>query len=285
MKLFMISLIFTLLSQTPAWASELPDTNKAQDDYSIFDMKTEVNSTTYVAHIYRPTKLKIKALLIISPTIKGMTSIEESNAQYFSKRGYLVIATEQFITQLNSPNPDPEKLNADYYKPVLSAISLINAVDQKLNLPETLPVFALGASQGGIFTLIIAAHVPRVKGAWFAVGGGDMAHIYAYSDVVELEKFRKNHMRILGMTKMKDYENYLRLYLKNDPTISCKEITVPFHQTIALRDTSVPTSTQELLVDECPPHSVSRKNMNHAAGTVTTVIERKEIEEYFDALI
>lgn len=281
----MISLIFTLLSQTPAWASELPDNNKGRDDYSISELKTEVNSTTYKAHIYRPTKLRIKALLLISPTIKGVTSIEESNAQYFSKRGYLVIMTHQFKTELNSPNPDAEKLNADYYKPVLAAISLINAVDQKFNLPETLPVFTLGASQGGIFTVIITAHVPRVKGAWFAVGGGDLAHIYAYSEVEELIKFRQNHMRILGMTKMKDYENYLRMYLKNDPTISCKEITVPFHQTIALRDVSVPTSRQELLVDECPPHSVSRKNMNHAAGTVTTVIERKEIEAYFDSLI
>ncbi|MEA9357481.1 hypothetical protein SHI21_14735 [Bacteriovorax sp. PP10] len=284
MKLFMISLIFTLLSQTPAWASNPADTNKDRD-YSIFDLKIEVNSTSYKAFVYRPTKLKIKALLIISPTIKGMTSIEESNAQYFSKRGYVVIATEQFYTELNSPNPDPEKLNADYYKPALAAISFINAVDQKLNLPETLPIFALGASQGGIFTLIIAAHVPRIKGAWFAVTGGDLPHIYAYSDVEELAKFRKNHMRILGMTKMKDYEDYLRLYLKNDPTISCKEIKVPFHQTIALRDTSVPTSTQELLVDECPPHDISRKNMNHAAGTVTTVLERQQIMDYFDDLI
>lgn len=280
----MISLIFTLLSLAPTWGSERPAPNKDRD-YSIFDIKTEVNSSTYKATIYRPTKLKIKALLIISPTIKGVTSIEESNAQYFSKRGYLVIMTQQFKTELNSPNPDAEKINSDYYKPAVSAISFINAVDHKLNLPDTLPVFALGASQGGIYTLIIASYIPRIKGAWFAVTGGDMPHIYAYSDVEELVKFRQNHMRILGMTRMKDYENYLRLYLKNDPTISCKEIKVPFHQTIALRDTSVPTSTQELLVDECPPHDVSRKNMNHSAGSVTTVLERKEIEEYFDALI
>lgn len=284
MKLFMISLIFTLLSQTPTWASELSDTDKGRD-YSIFDIKTQVESSSYVATIYRPTKLRIKALLIISPTIRGVTSIEESNAQYFSKRGYLVIMTQQFKTELNSPNPDAEKINSDYYKPAVSAISFINAVDQKLNLPDTLPVFALGASQGGIYTVIIASHIPRIKGAWFAVGGGDLAHIYAYSDVEQIVKFRHNHMRILGMTKMKDYENYLRMYLKNDPATSCKEIKVPFHQTIALRDTSVPTSKQELLVDECPPHDVSRKNMNHSAGAVTTVLERNEIEAYFDALI
>lgn len=279
----MISLIFTLLSQTPAWAFETSASKN--NNYKVYDLKTEVNSSIYWASVYEPTQLKIKSLLIISPTINGVTSIEQSNAQYFSKRGYLVLVVEQFATQLNNPNPDMEKLNADYYRPALSAISFINAITQKLNLPETLPVFALGASQGGIYTIIITAHVPRIKASWSAVGGGDLPYIYAHSDVEALKKFRQNHMRILGIKSKNEYEDYLRIYLKNDPIISCKEIKVPFHQTIALRDTSVPTSTQELLVDECPPHDVSRKNMNHAAGAVTTVIERKEIMEYFDSFI
>lgn len=279
----MISLIFTFFFQTPLRATEksVPKSNQ----YKIYDLKTEVNSSVYNAKIYEPTKLKIKSLLLIFPTINGVTSIEESNAQYFSKRGYLAIVVEQFPTQLNNPSPDMEKLNSDYFRPALAAISFINIITQKLKLAESLPVFALGASQGGIYTLIVTAHVPRIKAAWSAVIGGDLPYIYAHSDVEQIEKFRKNHMRILGLTSENAYENYLRIYLKNDPTISCKEIKVPFHQTIALRDTSVPTSTQELLVDECPPHDVSRKNMNHAAGALTTVTERKEIMEYFDLFI
>lgn len=283
MKMFMISLIFTFFFQTPVRATE--DSVPKSNQYKIYDLKTEVNSSVYNAKIYEPTQLKIKSLLLIFPTINGVTSIEESNAQYFSKRGYLAIVVEQFPTQLNNPNPDMEKLNADYFRPALAAISFINTITLKLKLAESLPVFALGASQGGIYTLIVTAHVPRIKAAWSAVIGGDLPYIYAHSDVEQIEKFRKNHMRILGLTSENAYENYLRIYLKNDPTISCKEIKVPFHQTIALRDTSVPTSTQELLVDECPPHDVSRKNMNHAAGALTTVTERKEIMEYFDLFI
>jgi hypothetical protein len=279
----MITLIFTLLFQTPSWADEASDLKSNR--YKVYNLSTEVNSSPYYAKIYHPTKLKIKSLLLIFPTINGVTSIEQSNAQYFSKRGYLVIVVEQFPTQLNNPSPDMEKLNADYFRPALAAISFINAITQKLNLPEALPVFALGASQGGIYTLITTAHVPRITASWAAVIGGDFPNIYAHSDVEQIEKFRKNHMRILGITCQNAYEDYLRAYLKNDPTISCKEIKVPFHQTIALRDTSVPTRTQELLVDECPPHDVSRKNLGHKAGAVTTVTERKKIMEYFDSFI
>jgi len=283
MKLFMISLIFTLLSQTTSMASDPPESTRPQ--YEVFKIKTEVNSTPYVGIVYKPLTTKIKSLLIISPTINGVTAIEESNGQYFSKRGYLVIIVDQFSTELNKPNPDMEKFNADYFKPALSAISLINLITQKLNLPETLPVFALGASQGGIFTLIITAHVARIKASWFAVAGGDLPFIYAHSEVRQIEKFRRNHMNILGINNRYKYEDYLRAYLKNDPVISCKDIKVPFHQTIALRDTSVHTIKQELLVDECPPHDVSRKNRNHAGGTMSTVSERQEIIEYFNSFI
>lgn len=283
----MITLIFTLLSETQTWAFAASDveSNEEQLDYKTFILKTQVDNTSYQATVYQPTQAKIKSVLVISATIDGVTAIEESNAQYFSKRGYVVIVPELFKTELNSPNPDAEKINSDFYKPAISAITFINLVDQKLNLPETLPIFALGASLGGISTIIITANVPRVKAAWFAVGGGDLPYIYAHSEVKQLEEFRRRHMRNLGITDRNDYEAYLRMYLKNDPTISCKDIKVPFHQTIALRDTSVPTKTQELLVDECPPHNVSRRNLNHAAGTVTTVLERETIMEYFNSFI
>lgn len=275
----MITLIFTFLSLDPAWASD-----KARQ-YKVFEVQTEVNSVKYFAQVYQPTETPIKFMLLISPTINGITSIEEANAQYFAKRGYVVIVPEPYPTELSNPNPNIEKLNADYFQPALSAISLINNVDQKLNLPPTTPIFALGASQGALSTIIVTSTIPRIKAAWFAVGGGNLPYIYAHSEVDQIEKFRANHMKILGINNTYQYEEYLRIYLKNDPVVSCKDITVPFHQVIATRDNSVPTVTQELLVDECPPHSVTRKNTNHAGGTVSTVLDRKKIMEFFESSI
>lgn len=276
MKLFIILFIFHLFSFTPSMARD-----KGRD-YEVFQIETQSDSVKYKADVYRPLSRRIKYMLIISPTIDGITSLEVSNAQYFSKRGYVVIIPHPYQTQLSRPRPDVEKLNSDFYSPAISAIALINAVDHKLNLPQTTPIFTLGASQGGISSLIITATVPRVKALWFAVGGANLPYIFAHSEVEQLVKFRNNHMRILGMSNPKKYEEYLRIYLLNDPAIICKDITVPFHQTIATRDLSVPTITQELLVKECPQHSVSRKNVNHVSGSLSTVLDRQEIMEFFE---
>lgn len=276
MKLFMISLIFTFLSFAPLEAEE------KSRYYEVFQIQAELDSVKYRADVYRPLLTRIKYMLIISPSIDGITAMEESNAQYFSKRGYVVIVPYPYPTELSNPNPNVEKLNANFYQPAISAISLINAVDHKLNLPQTTPIFTLGASQGGLSSLIITANVPRVKALWFAVGGGDLPYIYAYSDVEQLVKFRARHMKVLGISNPKKYEEFLRMYLLNDPAITCKDLNVPFHQTIATRDTGVPTVTQELLVKECPPHSISRKNANHTSGALSTVIDRQEIMEFFE---
>lgn len=281
MKMFMITLIFTLLTFSPSWAAS----NDKARNHDTFPIKVNINNTDFLATVYVPSETSIRAMLIISPTIDGVTLLEKTNAAYFSKRGYVVIVPELFDSELTKEKPNAEKLNADFYTPVVSTIHFINLVDQRLKLPENLPIFALGASQGGIVTLLISAYIPKVRASWFAVAGGDLPYIYAHSQVEQLVKFRANHMRHLGIKDKNEYESYLRLYLKNDPTISCKDIKIPFHQTISLKDFSVPTKTQELLVDECPPHDVTRYNLNHVNGAITTVKERKSIYEFFESFI
>lgn len=277
----MITLIFTLLSISPTWSDE-EEKSRSHDEFPI---QLKIENTDYKATVYVPKKTSIKAMLILTPSIDGVTVMETSNAAYFSKRGYVVIVPELFFTEMMKHEPDTEKINSDYYKPVVSTINFINHVDQKLKLNPNLPIFAMGSSQGGIISLLLASYIPRVTAAWVIVAGGDLPYIYAYSDVAQLVKLRINHMRFLKITSHKEYEAYLRMYLKNDPTISCKDIKVPFHQTIATRDTSVPTRTQELLVDECPPHSVSRHSLNHTSGALTALKDRQEILEYFNDFI
>lgn len=280
MKLFMMTLIFTFLSITPAFAID----EKARH-FTTFDIKTEISNTNYQATVYRPLSTSIKAMLIISPTIEGVTTLEKSLAKFFTLKGFVVIVPEQFATEMNAPAPDAERLNADFYKSATSSISFINLIDQKLNLSPDLPVFALGASMGGIFTVILTSNIPRIKAAWFNVAGSDLPNIYAYSDVEELVTFRTRHMKTLGMTSKKEYEAYLRMYLKNDPGISCQVITVPIYQVIALKDTSVPTKNQELLASECPPHGVSRYNINHTSGAIRMVNDRERILTFFNIFI
>jgi dienelactone hydrolase len=280
MKMMILNILFILLTPSQAFSAE-----EKIRSYNTYEVKTQVEKNSYEAMVYEPKNKKIKAILIISPTISNVDSIEGANAQYFAKRGYLVLVPYPFMTELNSPNPDMDILDSDYYRPVVSAISFINLVDAKFKLPLNLPVFALGASQGGIMTVLIAAYIPRVKAAWIAVAGGDLPHIYAYSDVPAIVKFRIGHMKTLGISEALAYEIYLRSYLKNDPALSCKKIGIPLHQIIATRDTSVPTVTQEYLARECPAHSILRLKLSHSAGALTTVIMREKILDFFESTI
>jgi dienelactone hydrolase len=275
-----ISILFTLIIfNQPTFAEE--DIRS----YNTYEVTTTVGKNIYEARFYRPIQQKIKAILVISRTLSKSQAVEDSNAKYFAKNGYAVIVPYLFLTELNKPFPDIDQLDSDYYRPVVSAISFINLAEVKLKLPQGLPVLAMGASSGGIVSILLAAYIPRIKAIWVAVAGGDLPHIYAHSDVKQIVKFRQNHMKALGMTDPFRYETYLRSYLKNDPAQSCREIKIPFHQTIALRDTSVPTVNQKLLEKVCPTHKVLRLNLTHAHGILTTVTMRKEIKDFFESAI
>lgn len=274
--------IFWAFSWTPSiHASDEGPT----EHYKIFNIETVVDATTYKATIFKPTKTEIKYILVISPNIAGITGLEMTSAAYFSQHGYLVIMTHLFNTELNTDKPDTTKADNDYFKFAIGTDALLKMVDQQFSLPPDMPVFGLGSSQGAVASIIIASQNSRFKAIWTAVGGGDLPEIYAHSLVPQVIKFRVNHMKVLGIKDNNYYEQYLRAHLKNDPGISCKGLTIPFHQTIAIYDDLVPTITQEFLVDQCPPHSVKRAKVDHIVGALTVVADREEIKAFFESAI
>ena len=275
-----ISILFILLTPSqPTFAEEY------FNDFKAIEVKTQIAQYEYKAIIYEPLKEKIKAILIISHSLSDKNSIEEANAKYFSKHGFAVITPLLFLTEIDKLLPDTERLDSDFLRPIKSVKNFIEIAELKLDLKKDLPIFALGASQGGITTLILTANNSRIKAAWQAVAGGDLPYIYSHSDVDKLIKFRKNHMLTLGITSVYEYENYLRANLKNDPLVECKGIKVPFHQVIALKDSSVPTVTQEMLVKECPKHYVERFYLSHIGGSMSTITMREKFREFFESFI
>ncbi|MBC7711829.1 MAG: hypothetical protein H7177_00720 [Rhizobacter sp.] len=278
MKAMIISILFILLA--PSQQSFAEEKSRYYETYKV---TTLIPPYKYEAMIYEPKIEKIKAILIISHTLSASDSIEGADAQYFSKNGFVVIVPFLFETELNKLFPDTEKLDADFLRPIASVNNFIDIAETKLKLRPNLPIFAMGASQGAITTITLTASITRIRAAWSAVGGGDLPHIFARSDVSTLVKFRNNHMSILQINNLDEYENYLRDHLTNDPTIFCKDIKVPFHQTIATHDTAVPTRTQELLAKECPPHEIQRLNLSHTGGSMTVVRDQEKIKEFFEA--
>ena len=253
--------------------------------YEIYHAQTDLPSGHYKSSVYLPLRKNIKAMLILTPTIAGVSVIEEANAHYFSKAGFLVIVPLPFESEMNSDIPDIVKLDEEFFKPAYAAERFITLVENKFNLPNNLPVFALGASQGGIRTLTIASHVKRITASWFATTGGDFPSIYANSTVKKIADFRTKHMSFLGLTENSQYEQYLRDNLKNDPTTACAQLKTPFVQTITLKDNKVPTANQKLLLDHCPAHKVININTGHVAGSLSTVKWRHKIKVFFESFI
>ena len=251
--------------------------------YEIYQANTDLPSGHYESRVYLPLKKVIKAILILTPTIADVSIIESSNAQYFSKEGFLVIIPLPFESEITSEKPDIKKLDDEFFKPAYAAERFITLVEKKFNLPINLPVFAMGASQGGIRSLIIASYMKRITASWFATAGGDFASIYANSTVEKIAVFRKKHMKVLGITENSEYEQYLRDNLTNDPTTACAQIKTPFVQIMTLRDDKVPTANQKLLLDFCPKHTVITMNTGHIAGSLSTVNWRHKIKVFFES--
>lgn len=237
------------------------------------------------ADFYRPSETKAKAILYLFPTINGPSPLEKTTARYFVRRGFAVIIPAPLGLELNIEKPDTNQLDRDYFKPSAAAEQMIKAADKILNSSYELPVFALGASQGGIRTVGLTAESSRIKGAWFAVAGGNFPLVYATSQVEKIQTMRNNHMKALGLTEAKDYENYLRENLKNDPLYSCQKINVPVVQVIALQDDKVPTSTQLEMNSQCPIQKTITIKGGHVSGVSTIYFYRQAIREFFTKIL
>lgn len=281
-KFFARTLVSSLMTILIAFAPAAHSAIDFSTKYDVKKLKVTLPEGEFEASAYKPTKEKIKGILIISPTITGVSTVELSNARYFAKRGYAVLLTHAFGVEIYKPEPDMAQLDLDFFKPALSVEAFLPLMEKEFNLKKDLPVVAMGGSQGGIVTMVLQSLVPRIRAAWISVAGGDFPSIYANSMVPALIKFRTKHMIQLGINNQKDYEAYLRGQLTNDPLTVCNQIKTPFVQIIAMRDTYVPTSNQELLVTKCPKHAVKRYQIVHGSGVLMTMTMRKDILKYFD---
>ena len=279
-------LIIMLLINSASAATFIPlKTKKSYQTYSLETViEDEFPNNIVQATIYKPIRQKIKAILLLTPTIAGVSAIESSTAKYFSNDGYLVIIPLPYPSVISSDRPDVKILDKEFFKPGLAANQFLVDVGNEFNLSNTLPVFAMGASQGGFRTLSIAASSNRITASWFVTTGGDFASIYARSTVEAIAVFRKKQMKYLGFEDIDLYEEYLRKNLKNDPLFSCSKINSPFVQVIALRDNKVPTANQELLASACPTHKVIRLNVGHVSGSLSIVFLRDKIKNFFESM-
>lgn len=243
----------------------------------------KITSGDYSGIYYFSTKKAPKAILVLYPTISGLSILEKNIASYFAKNNFLVLIPLPYLSEISHPTPDIDRLNAEYLKPVESVKNLLTAIESNSPHLSTLPLFAMGASQGGIRSILLTANYSRVKATWFSVAGGNFPNVYAHSEVEKIKQFRERHKKVLKLNSNEEYENYLKENLSDDPIYDCQKINVPLVQIIALKDTKVPTSTQEDLAKACPEHKIIRLNKGHVAGSIANALKKEEARAFFES--
>lgn len=262
-------------------------TNSKSDLYLLKTKNTVLNESAYYkdlaisAYIYLP-KTEVKRVVIITPTIAGLSPIEKINARFFVKRGYAVIVPLPFKSEIDNNDPDIRNLDQEFLLPAQNADIFLNLLFEKLSLSDDVPVYAMGASQGGFRSLVIAAKTTRVRAAWIVTAGADFASIYADSQVEKILNYKNRSKEKFNFASDDEYEDYVRTNLTNDPKNLCAEIKIPFTQTIATKDDKVPTANQLLLEKSCPNHHVIRLKTGHVQASLSTSFYLKKIAHFFE---
>lgn len=229
------------------------------------------------AEVFYPSQNPV-GVVILTPTISGVSLIEKNLAKYFKKNGFIVIMPLPYLSEVDQANPRIENLDREFLTPAKNAKIFLNQLSDKI---KGLPIYALGASQGGFRTLIITAEIPEINAAWIVTAGADFASIYANSKVEKIEIFKNKLKTEYQVETDSELESLLRAELKNDPINLCRNIDRPFVQVIALKDNKVPTYNQIKLKEACPDHKIIYYNTGHVSASLSMLKDKKKILNFF----
>ncbi|MEO5666807.1 MAG: hypothetical protein ABIR96_01985 [Bdellovibrionota bacterium] len=141
----------------------------------------------------------------------------------------------------------------------------------------------LGTSVGAFYAASALATEPRLKAATLIVGGSPLARVLAYSDLPSLKKQRDERMKVYGIKTPEDYEAVLRdkirLDVSNFLPLSEKK---PVLMIVGLKDTTVPTDTQETLWQELgKPDRIDIDSTHPGAIVKAYLFHRRKIDRFF----
>lgn len=258
---------------------EKDKSRRSHNRYAVKKTIFEGTMELQLDYLFFQAKRKRKEMLVVLiPTISGVSALERSVARYFSNRGMDVIVPVAFETEIIFDENTVKYMDRGFLRPVAQTKLMVEELRAKTNYKKT---FVLGASQGGIRTSMLLGYDLGFDKAYTFVAGGDFPKLYAETTVKSLIEFRKNHMSALGLTDVADYEKYLRDNLSFDPKVSCSNRKAKMRMLVATKDTSVPTSTQYSLWKACGEPDLIEVKGGHVKGVLKMYSKRKEVLKYF----
>lgn len=235
--------------------------------------KLEFNYT-----FYRARKKRQGELLILFPTISGVTVLEKTLAKYFSNRGVDVVIPVSMVRDFKFNSDTVKAMDEGFWRSIIQTSSVLKDLRRVRDYKKT---YVMGGSQGGTRAAMILGRGLNIDKAYTFVAGGDFAKIFAQSKVQKVKDLRTNHMNALGLRSAELYENYLRENIKFHPEENCSRRKSKLKMLIATRDSSVPTATQVSLWKGCGYPERQSIETGHVLGVLSMWWYRKKALEYF----
>lgn len=203
-----------------------------------------------VVDVSRPMRKRPAPVVVVVPTIEGVTILEPSIAAQLCDAGIATI-----ISDVND-NSQPEVLPAWGHEDKVARHSLIS-LRTVLDFAEKYEKFdgtrlgVMGLSLGGITSSMLAGLEPeRLKAAVIAVGGANIPYILANSDNSKVDVLRQRRMIHLGINTPDQYEEELRKTVRFDPFYFADRVRKErVLMVMAEKDTKVPFMVQRELFE------------------------------------
>lgn len=227
---------------------------------------------------YRARKKRQGELLILFPTISGVTLLEKTLARYYSNRGMDVVIPVSMVRDFEFNQDTVKAMDEGFWRSIIQTKSVLKDLRKTREYKRT---YVMGGSQGGTRSAMLLGRSLHIDKAYTFVAGGDFAKIFAQSKVGKVRDLREKHMRALGLKTKSLYEAYLRSSFKFHPEESCSKRTAELKMLVATRDTSVPTATQQSLWRGCGFPVKKEIQTGHIPGVLGMWWYRKEVLNYF----
>lgn len=219
-------------------------------------------------------KIGQHGVVIILPPTGGTNALDKKFAKYFYKHGLDVIIVDHWKDE-DEYNLDLEIHNR-FYRRGNQALSLI---------VETLPlhdIYLLGTSVGGIHSVVASVTIPNIKKIFSIVGGISISEIIAKSDQEILVKGKIERQKMFNFSDDQDYIQRLFNANEYEPERFAFSHKIKTGQIIALKDTTVPSYTQENLKQFWKTEiSYYMKNTHFWAIVKSYFFYRKRILKFF----
>ena len=142
-------------------------------------------------------------VIVVLPILGGSNTFADLFASYFANRDYAALVVHR---QPQFKGADKlEEMNPVFKQIVLDHKQVLDWITTQPDLaPEKIGLF--GISPGAIKGSLVSALDDRVKASVLALVGGDVPHIFSYSDQGGIAKRRKQILREHGITAAELYQ-------------------------------------------------------------------------------